>query len=75
MEWTTVYVSSITNAMRGKTLLESHGLTVYLQRSFNTQNNNGCGYSLKVKAAANTVKTILSSSGIRFRMSADGDHP
>lgn len=75
MEWTTVYVSSITNAMRGKTLLENRGFTVYLQRSFNTQNNNGCGYSLKVKADANAVKTVLASSGIRFRMSVDGDHP
>lgn len=74
MEWTTVYVSSITNAMRGKTLLENRGFTVYLQRSFDTQSNNGCGYSLKVKTSADTVKTVLSSAGIRFRMSTDGDN-
>ncbi len=73
MEWTTVYVSSVTNAMRGKALLENRGYTVYLQRSYNEQNNNGCGYSLKVKAAANNVKAVLSAASIRFRMSADGD--
>ncbi len=74
MEWTTVYVSSVTNAMRGKTVLENRGYTVYLQRSYNAKDNNGCGYALKVKAPANTVKAVLSSAGIRFRMSADGDN-
>ena len=49
MEWTTIYVSSVTNAMRGKAVLERQGFLVYMQRSSGTKETDGCGYQLLVK--------------------------
>lgn len=65
MEWTTVYVSSVTNAMRGKKILEQQGLTVYMQRSSQADVTEGCGYRLLVRASAQHVTTILSKFKIR----------
>ena len=66
MEWTTVYVSSVTNAMRGKTLLERQGYTVHMRRSFTLQESDGCGYSLQVRGDAKAITAILSKAGIRI---------
>lgn len=66
MEWTTIPVSSVTNAMRGKTLLEKRGYTVQIQRSSNTQDNNGCGYQLLVRGNALQAREILKQAGIRI---------
>ena len=41
-------VSSITNAMRGKNLLERNGIHGYINRTVDEEGNNGCGYSLLV---------------------------
>lgn len=65
MEWTAIPVSSITNAMRGKTVLESHGLDVRMRRSFNTSANNGCGYELLVKGDGRRSRELLKNAGIR----------
>ena len=40
MEWI-LHVSSITNAMRGKSVLERNGFTAYVQRAVDAQGNNG----------------------------------
>ena len=66
MNWTTVYVSSVTNAMRGKKVLEQQGYRVYLQRSSHAEEKNGCGYSLLVYGTEQAVKAALSKSGIRM---------
>ncbi len=65
MEWTTLYVSSVTHAMRGRKLLEQQGFTVYMKRSVNNEENNGCGYSLSVKGQARNAEQLLKKSGIR----------
>ena len=41
-------VSSVTNAMRGKNLLEKNGMHSYIHRTVDEEGNNGCGYSLLV---------------------------
>lgn len=64
MEWITIYVSSVTNAMRGKQLLERQGYTVHMQRSSLIQEENGCGYSLLVRGGASAAD-ILKRGGIR----------
>lgn len=65
MEWTTVYISSVTNAMRGKTLLERRGYTVYMQRSSRAKETEGCGYSLMVSGETKPIAELLSKAGIR----------
>ena len=73
MEWTTIYVSSVTNAMRGKRLLEQHGYAVHIQRSSHVQENNGCGYSLLVRG--NDAPKLLSQAGIRILRVVGGGAP
>ena len=65
MEQTTIPVRSITNAMRGKALLERRGFTVYIQRAFRNEDTNGCGYSLLVNGNGEQALKILESAGLR----------
>ncbi len=65
MEWTTFYVSSVTNAMRGRKLLERNGFTVYMKRSSYPKENDGCGYALQVKGDPAPIKQLLINAGIR----------
>ncbi len=66
MNGITVYVSSVTNAMRGKKVLEKQGFRVYMQRSSRAAENNGCGYSLLVYGAEKTVRAALANAGVRI---------
>lgn len=75
MEWTTLYVSSVTNAMRGKRLLERKGYTVYMQRSSHIAENNGCGYSLLVGGNGTKAAEQLRRAGIRILRTAGGGVP
>ena len=72
MEWTTVYISSVTNAMRGKTLLERQGFTVHMQRSSHANKADGCGYSLLVRGEVGPVTALLSKAGIRILRTEHG---
>ena len=72
MEWTTVYISSVTNAMRSKTLLERQGFTVYMQRSSHVQERDGCGYSLLVRGEMQPVTALLQKAGIRVLRAEHG---
>ena len=65
MGWTTIYVSSVTNAMHGMRLLERQGYTVHMQRSSHTTEENGCGYSLLVRDHGDRAAALLSQHGIR----------
>ena len=65
MAWTTIYVSSVTNAMRGKRLLEGQGYTVQLQRSSQLREPEGCGYSLLVRSQGDRAAALLAQHGIR----------
>ncbi len=72
MEWTTVYISSVTNAMRGKTLLERQGYTVHMRRSSSIRENDGCGYYLQVRGEVQPVTALLSKAGIRILRTEHG---
>ena len=67
MKQTTIPVSSITNAMRGKELLERHGVSVYIQRSFHMDDQNGCGYQLVVNGDGKRAVDMLRSAGFRLK--------
>ncbi len=72
MEWTTIYVSSVTNAMRGKATLERQGFSVYMQRSSHVQKTDGCGYQLLVKGDAARALDVLTRAKIRVLRSESG---
>ncbi|MBQ9861729.1 MAG: hypothetical protein IJO75_05655 [Clostridia bacterium] len=72
MEWTTVYISSVTNAMRGKALLERQGFTVHMQRSSRAKETDGCGYSLLVRGEVQPITALLGKAGIRVLRTEHG---
>lgn len=75
MEWTTMYVSSVTNAMRGQRLLERQGYTAHVQRTSQAAEDTGCGYSLLVRGNGAAAAEILRRAGIRILRTAGGGGP
>ena len=67
MENTYYHVSSVTNAMRGKSLLERNGIRAYVNRAQDETGNNGCGYSIMVTSQEQKAEELLLSAGIRIR--------
>ena len=60
-----IHVGSVTNAMRGKTLLAEQGITAYLHRTSQPARDDGCGYSLLVTDSVQTAEEILRKRGVR----------
>ncbi len=60
-----LHVGSITNAMRGKKLLEKAGYRAFIHRSSNPPQGDGCGYSLLVTEREGQAKQILVNAGVR----------
>lgn len=56
-------VSSVTNAMRGKSLLEHNGIRAYVGRTIDANGNNGCGYSITVSTEPEKAERLLTSAG------------
>ena len=60
-----IHVGSITNAMRGKKLLEAKGIRSLVHRASNPPDGDGCGYSLLVTERVGQAEEILRKSGVR----------
>lgn len=60
-----IHVGSITNAMRGRRILESQGIRAYLQRSNTPKDTDGCGYRLLVTVEPQHLTKILQDHGVR----------
>lgn len=60
-----IHVGSVTNAMRGKRLLEEQGMRTYLHRTSHPAEGDGCGYSLLVTEGVNSAVQILQKRGVR----------
>ena len=60
-----VHVGSVTNAMRGKRLLEEQGMRTYLHRTSHPAEGDGCGYSLLVTEGVNSAVQVLQKRGVR----------
>lgn len=60
-------VSSITNAMRGKALLDRNGIRSFVSRNTSAKIKNGCGYSIDVTSDFERAEKLLTSSGIHIR--------
>ncbi|MCL2884776.1 MAG: DUF3343 domain-containing protein [Oscillospiraceae bacterium] len=62
-------VSSVTNAMRAKTLLARRGIVAYVSRQTGDE-DNGCGYSVAVSGRggeADFAEQVLADAGVRVR--------
>lgn len=66
-----IHVSSITNAMRGKKLLESAGIRAFVHRSSNPPQGDGCGYSLLVTEKVGQAERVLQNGGVRVLRISD----
>ena len=60
-----IHVGSVTNAMRGKHLLEEQGIRTYLHRTSHPADGDGCGYSLLVTDGVKKAEQILRQRGVR----------
>lgn len=60
-----IHVGSITNAMRGRRILEAQGIRAYLHRSTHPTENDGCGYRLLVTVEPQRAAKMLRDSGVR----------
>lgn len=60
-----IHVGSITNAMRGKHLLEEQGMRAYLHRTSHPSDGDGCGYSLLITDGVDFAVQTLQKRGVR----------
>lgn len=61
-----IHVGSITNAMRGKKLLEAKGIQSYVHRASNPPDGDGCGYSLLITGDEQQATRVLRAGGVRI---------
>ncbi|MBQ8684235.1 MAG: DUF3343 domain-containing protein [Clostridia bacterium] len=66
-----IFVGSVTNAMRGKKLLEEKHIRAFIQRATSPSAGDGCGYSLLVTEDAHRAEQILRDSGVRVIRTQD----
>lgn len=59
-------VGSVTNAMRGRELLQKNGIPAFLGRA-DARGREGCGYTLTVTGDVSRAAGILAAAGIRVR--------
>lgn len=65
-------VSSITYALKGKSVLESNGIPSKIEKIKKVSSLKGCGYGIKTKKSDSaTAKRFLSISGIRILETVD----
>ena len=63
---TLIMVSSITFAIKGRDLLRNNGIKASIDRTPNTQDRVGCGYSINVTENAEYAEELLKKAGIRI---------
>ncbi len=66
-----IHVGSITNAMRGKRLLENKGIRAFLHKSSIPLSGDGCGYSLLILDNTAHAVDVLQKNGIKVRRVSD----
>ena len=59
-----IIVGSITNAMRGRSILAWMGIRSYIERTPRSGPNGGCGYSIYVPRRTDEAEDILLRYGI-----------
>ncbi|MBQ4616750.1 MAG: DUF3343 domain-containing protein [Clostridia bacterium] len=60
-----IEVGSVSNAMRGKRILEQRGVRAYVRRRAPSENEEGCGYGLLIPASEPRAVTWLKEGGVR----------
>jgi hypothetical protein len=64
MKMYSLAVGSVTNAMRGRDILDKNGIKASVTR-YSGDNRLGCGYVLVVKTEPERCKKLLNSVGIK----------
>ena len=59
-------VRSITYAMKGQKLLESKGISEYVERNPFPNSSEGCGYGLRVQGDVSRAVSILEAAGVKI---------
>ena len=60
-----ILMSSITNAMKGRDILKSHGIRCEIERMPKNLSRKGCGYCLYVPERTDEAERLLAASGIK----------
>ena len=60
-----IQVGSITNAMRGRRILESAGIRAYMHKDPHPSDGEGCGYGLLVTEHTDRAIRLLKDKGVR----------
>ena len=60
-----IMVTSITFAIKGRDLLRNSGIRAYIERTPNSYDHAGCGYSIYVPENAGYAAKILERAGIK----------
>jgi len=60
----TIPVSSITQAMKGRELLERHGIDAALEKTVDHRGHVGCGYRIRPAAHFEKARALLEDAGI-----------
>ena len=63
---TLIMVSSITFALKSRELLRKNGFKANIERTPNTPDRVGCGYSVVVSDESGIAETLLLNEGIRI---------
>ncbi len=67
MDNDTLFVSSVTHAVRAEKLLARHGIWVQIGRQTSGDGRLGCGYYLRVRAKdAARARSMLGQAGVRL---------
>ena len=75
MEESIFLMGSVTNAMRGKAVLEKNGYRAFVQRHTALNDQNGCGYRLLVWGDVQKALLILQKAGLKVRGQKRGEQP
>lgn len=60
-----ILVASVTYAMKGREILQGHGIKAYIERTPKNLDINSCGYCLFVPFEIDKAESILQKSGVK----------
>lgn len=67
MDTSIALISSVTHAMKGRKALEKYGIRASMERNKNYGLTDSCAYILRIKADAQTVRTIFSRECVKVK--------
>ncbi|MBQ3431458.1 MAG: hypothetical protein IJG23_01595 [Clostridia bacterium] len=69
----TVKVGSVTNAQKGRRILQRNGIHAVVKRSVHIRKGDGCGYTIVFNGERQTGIQLLQKAGIKIISVRDND--